>query len=458
MCTQVPHSAKHHLPIYALNVLSQKIYVVNSPDLIAAVQRNTKSLSFGPLIIEVSRRMLNVPNETAAQIAKNQFGDESGYSYMLELHNAQYGVLAPGQPLDQMNVDVLSRMLPFINDIKNNEEPISLLPFLRHIFTIAGAYALLGPSSPFENNPDLEKAMWDFAEDGAFLIMDLMPNITASKGHKGRAKMIKALQEYYNSGGLKNASKLLQERHRVGSSSGMTSNAMAHLDTGLVFGLLINSVPSVFWLTTYICSYPSLLADIREELDAVITHTSESHSGTPIVDLDVSQIRQHCPVFCSTYQEVLRLISSHSTGRMVVKDTVIADHYFLKEGAVVQMPGSSVHLDPKIWGPDVRDFKPRRFINSKIPATAFRAFGGGNTMCPGRHFAFTEIMSLVAVLVMGFDISPVEGEWKLPRQDYAKMPLGVATPKNSVDVYMKPASGFEDVEWRFIGGGATASR
>src|SRR6266511_3787573 len=90
------------------------------PDLIAAVQRNTKALNFGPLVIEVSNRLLNVPKDAAAQTAKNQFGDEPGYSFMKGLYTAYYRIIAPGPPLDKMNVDVLSRMLPFINDIKNN--------------------------------------------------------------------------------------------------------------------------------------------------------------------------------------------------------------------------------------------------------------------------------------------------------------------------------------------------
>lgn len=397
--------------------------------------------------------MLNLDAHTYEALKRNQFGDGPEWSYMAELHTAQYGVLAPGPALDRMNVNVLSRMLPFISDIKNSTKPVSLLPYLRHIFTIASSYALLGPTSPFEDDPSLGKAMWDFAEDGGLLIMNILPKLTSPKGYAGRAKVISGLQAYYRAGGLKTASKLLQERHRVGAGAGMSPDQMAHADTGLMFGLLINSVPSVFWLTTYICSYPSLLADIREELLLVISRTDEKVGDSEVIEIDVSKFRTHCPVFCSTYNEVLRLISSHSTGRMVVKDTLLNERYLLKEGAIVQMPGSSVHLDANIWGADVKEFKPRRFINSKVPAVAFRAYGGGNTMCPGRWFAFTEIMSLVAVLILGFEIRPVRGEWKLPEQEYARMPLGVAHPKESVEVVMRPVGEFRDVEWRFVGGG-----
>lgn len=38
---------------------------------------------------------------------------------------------------------------------------------------------------------------------------------------------------------------------------------------------------------------------------------------------------------------------------------------------------------------------------------AFFPFGGGLHLCPGRNFAFAEILGLMSVLVTGFDIEPV---------------------------------------------------
>jgi cytochrome P450 len=44
-------------------------------------------------------------------------------------------------------------------------------------------------------------------------------------------------------------------------------------------------------------------------------------------------------------------------------------------------------------------------------------FGGGKHLCPGRHFAFTEVMSFVATIVYGFDISMADGslDFKTPK-------------------------------------------
>jgi hypothetical protein len=38
-------------------------------------------------------------------------------------------------------------------------------------------------------------------------------------------------------------------------------------------------------------------------------------------------------------------------------------------------------------------------------------------MCPGRHLAVTEILGFVSAVFLGFEISPTEGEWKLPKKD-----------------------------------------
>jgi cytochrome P450 len=42
----------------------------------------------------------------------------------------------------------------------------------------------------------------------------------------------------------------------------------------------------------------------------------------------------------------------------------------------------------------------------------FRVFGGGKTLCPGRHFATNEVLAVVAMFIVRLDMTPVGGEWK----------------------------------------------
>lgn len=44
----------------------------------------------------------------------------------------------------------------------------------------------------------------------------------------------------------------------------------------------------------------------------------------------------------------------------------------------------------------------------------FRAFGGGKTLCPGRHFATNEVLAFVFVFIVRYDMEPQKGRWTVP--------------------------------------------
>ena len=137
----------------------------------------------------------------------------------------------------------------------------------------------------------------------------------------------------------------------------------------------------------------------------------------------------------------------------MLKDTVLADRFLLKKGAIIQIPSLVVHADSTIWGPTVTHFDIRRF--DKQPSkdvqhpAAFRAFGGGTTLCPGRHFASIQIMSLVAMFVVRYDMSPVSGDWCMPPSDASNLAAAVMCPGRDVDVDITPRKGYEDGLWAF---------
>jgi cytochrome P450 len=119
------------------------------------------------------------------------------------------------------------------------------------------------------------------------------------------------------------------------------------------------------------------------------------------------------------------------------------------------MPTAFIHEDPASWGADAADFRPDRFLKTKSTreeqtkrATAFRPFGGGNTLCPGRHFAFNEIITFVGTMVMGFDLAPIGGIWKLPEKDRSRMPMSSLKPATDIGLVVSRRKGFEDVRFR----------
>jgi len=72
----------------------------------------------------------------------------------------------------------------------------------------------------------------------------------------------------------------------------------------------------------------------------------------------------------------------------------------------------------------------------------------GNNVCPGRQFAQTEIQSVVALFIAGFEIDMPDGApYKPPPSEGSKMIAGVSKPGMDVEVQVRRRAGYEDVEW-----------
>ena len=101
------------------------------------------------------------------------------------------------------------------------------------------------------------------------------------------------------------------------------------------------------------------------------------------------------------------------------------------------IPGPVQHSERKVYGESVDDFDHKRFIRThtkRLNPVGFRGFGGGSTLCPGRHFASTEIIAFVALMVLRFDISPRFGKWVRPTTVNAGMQATVPPPDSEVEV------------------------
>ena len=118
---------------------------------------------------------------------------------------------------------------------------------------------------------------------------------------------------------------------------------------------------------------------------------------------------------------------------------MLNDEYLLKEGNIVLMPTLLVHTDISIWGPDVKEFNHKGFMKDRSgsqvgearkqpPPAAFRVFGGGTTLCPGRHFAMTEILAVAVMFIMRFDMVPVSGSWTPSATEKGNMAAVIMEP------------------------------
>lgn len=150
------------------------------------------------------------------------------------------------------------------------------------------------------------------------------------------------------------------------------------------------------------------------------------------------------PLLRSTYFEVLRFASASVSVRYVLEDTVISG-YTVKKGATVMCPRRPYHFDIGVWGLDADTFVADRFIREskngvKRGAEAqVKPFGGGVTLCPGRHLAMNKILAFVAILVHRYDLTLAEGE-SIPPVNAEAPAGGMAGPTHDVKVQVRMRS------------------
>lgn len=391
-----------------------------------------------------------------------------------------FATLAPGPHLDELNKSILDRIIPDVNSLaKDGPVETKLWFWLRHHFSLASTGAIWGSRTPFLLYPEIESAFWEFEANAMPLTMMPFPQLLASKGFKARKQLFGSFEEYVerNAYDDKDSSQLVKNRPKIiRGTYGLSQKMYAWGEVSLLFGALVNTIPSAFWLISSIFEDPEMLRDIRAEVDKCITiPASESKKRV----INAMKLRSSCPLFAAAFRETLRLAGSVNINRYVAEDVTVTnaatgETYMLKKGSIVQIASNVIHARP-FWGPDAASFKPKRFMatgekarneagsgrapdpaapfrgpGGKIYSSAFRSFGGGNNICPGRHFAQTEILGLASLFVAGFEIRNVGSDrYQAPPYEDFKLALGVVKPKTDVDVVISRRKGYGDVEWAF---------
>lgn len=280
------------------------------------------------------------------------------------------------------------------------------------------------------------------------ILVGILPSITARKPIAARAKVAKAFEEYYKAGGVEKASAYARLRYQAEVDNNVPLADIARYEVGGSIAVLVNTTPAAFWALILFFSHPGLLVELRKEIDAC-TKTTTNNNGSVVKSIDITTLKEACPLLLSSYQESLRYSSMGTSVREVMEDTYL-DQWLLKKGAMLQIPSRIIHQDASLWGDNVADFDPRRFLpgGKDRPRNAyFRAFGGGKTLCPGRHFATNEVLAVVAVFIARLDMEPIGGEWKYPATDNTNVAAVVMEPDNDIEVVIKEREGFEGVKW-----------
>lgn len=186
----------------------------------------------------------------------------------------------------------------------------------------------------------------------------------------------------------------------------------------------VNTAPAVFWMLLLAYSHPGLVDELRRDIGEMMTE--KTSNGDTIRSLDITSLKTSCPLLTSTFQEVLRYRSMGTSVRQVMEDTVLDGKWLLKKDCMIQMPKTQ-------RGDDLMQ----------------RLSGRGTTQCLGRHFATSEILAVVTMFIMRYDMKPTAGEWSLPTTQNTNVATVVMEPDTDVEVELSTRDGFEEGQWAF---------
>ena len=151
-------SAKCKLPIYTLNMLNGKVYVVTSPNLVNAVNRNSKRIAFSPFVAMLGKRMTGHDEDTS-RIVQHNLNGEHGPGYVIDVHDRIVASLAPGKDLQQMTKAMLSHLSIYIKAVTGHVD-LNLFEWTRKAVTICSTRALYGSENPFDKNAKFVDSFW----------------------------------------------------------------------------------------------------------------------------------------------------------------------------------------------------------------------------------------------------------------------------------------------------------
>ncbi|KAK0738476.1 monooxygenase-like protein [Schizothecium vesticola] len=445
---------RRRLPIGTLPMLNGKVYLISSPTLVAAAFRS-RDLSFSPFALEFSGPLLDVPPR---DLGPERWGAPG---WMETMETTIHAALA-GEKLRAMKAACYREVARIVNDEygpgKGAVRIADPMAWLEEVIPRAFTRALFGRGNPF--GKEAIRAIWDFDASVGILALGIAPRLLAPKGYAARRLLQDTITPWYEAGRWRDedVSALLHDRAaKVEREATVPMSTLCRTEINIPWASVTNTVPDMFWLLLNVFSRPRVLARFREEAEELVTVVEEG-GGRRRATVAADRLMDKAYI-ASTYWETHRLYNDNIGNRRVMRDTVLRDttdgrEYFLKKGINVQLAVGPSHRDPAIWGPDADEFRPERWLGAtgaeeKRLRAALIPFGGGRNLCPGKSFAISEALGMLAVWVVGYD---VEGA-QVPRDTAAPMANTMRKPDwggKDPAITMKRREEWEDVEWGFV--------
>ena len=451
------------LPIYSIAMPGSRLYIVNSPDLVPSLQRQPTVVSFWFIEAQFTARLGGMSQEASQKLTANLQKGQGDKSLLITGLKATHQAMMPGERVNHMVRVAAQRITSALDKIgsSNNSGPVDLWHWVRHEITIITTDSVYGPLNPYRR-PEVENAFWfvrrataetgitaandyrDFADNSVMLLTGIAPSFLAPKGSCGREKIVLAMEEYFNAQGHKSGSTLIQARFEI-LKQAISLEDIARFECVNGIALLVNTVPAAFWTIYHVFSDAKILQIVRDHSNMMCRIREED--GVKSRCIDFTMVKD-MPILTSILHESLRHRGSGTGPRLIMEDIVLDERYLLQKGSYLILPQRELNFNVSAWGESRQGFDPYRFVK-RIHPGAFRGWGGGANLCPGKGFATMEIVALVVMLALRYDMQPALGRWTDPHQDLRNISLAISPPKAKVLVTLKAKEEDERGSWIF---------
>lgn len=238
-----------------------------------------------------------------------------------------------------------------------------------------------------------------------------------------------------------------------------------------------NSIPASYWMIAEVARDSALFPRVRTIIDS---YRIDSEAGT--INFAYAELCTD-PLLQSIYAETLRLHVASFIMRGPAHANFGLKGWHIPKDAVMLMSSYNAQIDSRDWSTNserpaqqVDRFWAERFLifpisttrgivsppasdepqsqvtrkltgrskKSTAPefslkglSTNWFPYGGGQRMCPGRHFAKQEMISSLAIMLTLFDIELADETGRIPENDMAGFGFGSLWPKGKTPIRIR---------------------
>ncbi|KAI0074927.1 cytochrome P450 [Panus rudis PR-1116 ss-1] len=432
-------------PVFRVLTAGKEATYVTSPSLIAAVYRDAKTFEFSTIRLDFSLNVFHVPRVLV----------ESSYmtnEYFALHHRALAPTNVPSL-LSRYSHFAHTQLLDALSRFQN--QSLGLQEFIIIPAYVAAAYTIFGPEFPAKETFGKFRTF-----DVKFpLIAAGTPKFLLREAHNAWDEVIGMVQEFLKTVDpeREDLSELMKITFQAGREAGWDEYGLATMLSSDLWALEANAIWALYWVIALMLDQPHGLTPLISELDSALSTWTSQNPTTPLTSHTFKQYidSSPLPLLTSAINEALRVSTSTFSIRRVVEPTRLGGYTFEKDDVLI-CSTRSVHLDEEVHL-DAGKFVVDRYVTEngdgdgknanrragsgvkdgkKVPNHSM-PFGGGVSMCEGRHFALGELKIYLAMLLTYVDIQPDPKSSARPSFNMGRLGGGIMPPVGDVQVIIR---------------------